>query len=263
MTQALAGVRGITFDFGNTLVRADRSALAEVVARLATHLVAGGAVSDTDAFVAAWAAEQARQFREEVPQLREVDLAQRLARVLARLRGMGPPADDARWDDAAAGRLSDQAEIAAAIEAYSLAFVELVPPLPGTTALLRGLHRRGHALAILSNWPSAVTVDRVAERAGWVPFLTAIVVSQRVGAIKPSAVIFRAAEEALAIRPPALLHVGDDWAQDVVGAKSAGWRAAYLRDRQGDTPLPTSTPGDGVAADLVLDDLAELPALLA
>lgn len=263
MTDPLAGVRGITFDFGNTLVRADRATLSEVVARLAAQLVAAGVVSDGDAFVAAWAEEQARQFREEVPRLREVDLGQRLARVLARLRGMEPPADDAPWDDAAAGAWSEIAEIEDALEAYSLAVVDRLLPLPGTTPLLRGLRERGYALAILSNWPSAVTVDRVAERAGWVPLLTAIVVSQRIGTIKPSPVIFRAAQDALALEPPALLHVGDDWAQDVVGAKVAGWRAAYLRDRQRDTPLPTSTPGEGVVADLVLDDLAELPALLA
>jgi FMN phosphatase YigB (HAD superfamily) len=62
--------------------------------------------------------------------------------------------------------------------------------------------------------------------------------------------------------------VGDDWAADVVGAARAGWYAAYLRDRQADTPLPTSEPGDGlatgddVAADLVIDELGELADLV-
>ena len=37
---------------------------------------------------AAWAEERERQFREEVPQFREVDLALRVVRILARLRGM-------------------------------------------------------------------------------------------------------------------------------------------------------------------------------
>lgn len=262
MTGRLAGVKGITLDFGNTLVRADRAALADVVARMATQVTAASGLRDHDAFVAAWAEEQARQFREEVPELREVDLAQRLVRVLARLRGMRVPAADERWDDAAAGGLSERFEIEAGIEAYSRAFVDRVPPLPGVTGLLVELRRRGYTLAILSNWPSAVTVDRVAEHAGWAPLLAAIVVSQRVGTIKPSPLMFRAAEKALALEPPDLLHVGDDWAQDVVGAKAAGWRAAYLRDRQGDTPLPTSRPADGVVPDLVIDDLSELRAVL-
>jgi FMN phosphatase YigB (HAD superfamily) len=92
-------------------------------------------------------------------------------------------------------------------------------------------------------------------------------VSQRVGTIKPHLSIFRAAEEALGIDGPLdrrILHVGDDWAADVVGARRAGWRTAYLRNRQLDTPLPTSQPGDDPAVDehvepdLVIDELSDL-----
>ena len=63
-------------------------------------------------------------------------------------------------------------------------------------ALLARLAPR-YRLAILSNWPLAVTIDRYAEAAGWAPYLRAIVVSQRVGAIKPHPAIFAAALEAL------------------------------------------------------------------
>ena len=96
--------------------------------------------------------------------------------------------------------------------------------------------------------------------AGWDRHFVAIVVSQRVGAIKPQAAIFRAAEAALGIDGERILHVGDDWAADVVGARRAGWRAAYLRDRQGTSPLPSSVRDDAVEADLELDRLADLPA---
>ena len=58
---------------------------------------------DEDEVNRAWSEERARQFREEVPLGREVDLAQRLGRILARLRGMPAPPADVRWDDAAAG----------------------------------------------------------------------------------------------------------------------------------------------------------------
>ncbi len=87
----------------------------------------------------------------------------------------------------------------------------------------------GYRLAILSNWPLAATIDRYVEAAGWAPHLAAVVVSQRVGTIKPHPAIFAAARTALGDpEPAAILHVGDDWAADVVGAKRAGWRAAYL-----------------------------------
>ena len=97
--------------------------------------------------------------------------------------------------------------------------------------------------------------------------LSAIVVSERVGTIKPHPSIFRAAEQALGLDGSSrdrILHVGDDWAADVVGAHRAGWRTAYLRNRQQDTPLPTSEPGDDsvtdstVLPDLVIDELSEL-----
>ena len=91
----------------------------------------------------------------------------------------------------------------------------------------------------------------------------AIVVSQRVGAIKPAAAMFAAAAEALDTPGERILHVGDDWWADVVGAKRAGWLAAYLRDRQGDSPLPSSAPDDSVRADLVIDRLEDLPGALA
>jgi FMN phosphatase YigB (HAD superfamily) len=260
-------VAAITLDFGNTLVRVDRASLRGVVDETADVLAGRGIVTDRPAFLAAWAEERDRQFREEVPEFREVDIDQRAVRVLARLRGMPPPPAEARWDDAAAATHVRRGEVEAVVDAYSAAFVGRMTPVDDATASLRRLADRGFALAILSNWPLARTVDRFAEAHGWLPYLRSVVVSQRVGTIKPHPSIFRAAEEALGLDQQdagRILHVGDDWAADVVGAARAGWRTAYLRDRQVDTPLPTSEPGDGLHADipvipdLLIDELAEL-----
>jgi len=209
-------------------------------------------------FLTIWGEERDRQFREEVPKLREVDLEQRFGRVLARLRGEPTPGADEPWDDAAAATRSSATERQTGVDAYSRAFVETIRPAPEVEPFLRRLakHRR---LAILSNWPLAVTLDRFALVAGWAPHLAAIIVSQRVGTIKPDRRIFEAARAALGDPPPAaILHVGDDWAADVVGARRAGWRAAYLADRAADSPFPTSDPDEAVSADLVLDRLADL-----
>jgi FMN phosphatase YigB (HAD superfamily) len=118
-------------------------------------------------------------------------------------------------------------------------------------------------LAILSNWPLATSIDRYVEAAGWAPYLAAVVVSQRVGTIKPHPAIFAVARAALGDPPPGrILHVGDDWAADVVGAAAVGWRTALLLDRPGDSPLPRSDREGGVTPDLELRSLAELePAL--
>lgn len=264
----LGGIRVITFDFGNTLVPVDRAGLGRVVERAADEVVARLGPFDRAAFLEAWAEERERQFAEEVPQFREVDLEQRFVRVLARLRGLPVPSRTVRWDDDAARELSEPDEVAWAVEIYSRAFVDALPAPLSVAPLLAGLRGRGFRLAVLSNWPLAATVDRYVEAAGWSTQFEAIVVSQRVGTIKPHLAIFRAAETEMGLGPAdrhSILHVGDDWAADVVGAIQAGWRAAWVRARPEDSPLPSSEPSDAgtVAPDLELEDLARLPEALA
>jgi len=252
-------IDAITIDFGNTLVRVDRAALDRVVDRTADAVCARHRDIDRAAFLAAWREERDRQFREEVPEFREVDLAERLVRVFARLRGgIAPPPATERWDQARAAEHSDPADVADAVEAYSQAFVDGLPPVPGVDRWLEKLARR-HLLAVLSNWPLAATVDRYAAARGWTDHLAAIVVSQRVGTIKPHPAIFEAAREAIGRPPPdRILHVGDDWAADVVGAAGVGWRTAWVRDRPADSPLPSSRPDGSVTPDLVVEVVTDL-----
>jgi HAD superfamily hydrolase (TIGR01509 family) len=256
------GLRAITFDFGNTLVAVDRAALGRVVEATAAAVVVRLGPLERERFLQVWAEERERQFREEVPQFREVDLADRFVRVIARLRGMPPPPATERWDQAAAARLSEPAEIEWAVDVYSRAFVEAIPAPPAVGPLLERL-AADYRLAILSNWPLAATIDRYVEAAGWAPHFAAIVISQRIGTIKPHPAIFAAAAAALG-DPPAgrILHVGDDWAADVVGAARAGWRTAYFDARPADSPLPSSRRDGSVVPDLELTDLADLTKLL-
>lgn len=252
----------ITFDFGNTLVPVDRAALRRVVELTGEWVIRQLEPVPIETFHAVWAEERERQFREEIPRFREADLAIRFGRVIARLRGMAAPPADVGWDDAAAAERSDPGEIAAAVEVYSRAFVEAIPPPPDVGPLLARL-AADRRLGILSNWPFAATIDRYVEAAGWAAHLTAVVVSQRVGSIKPHPSIFAAAQAAIGAPTPAVcLHVGDDWAADVVGAIRAGWRAAHVHGRPEDSPLPSSETDGSVEADLELASLAELEAAL-
>jgi len=257
-------IEAITLDFGNTLVPVPAAGLREVVRLTATAMAERLGPFDADEALRTWSEERERQFREDVPLFREVDLGERIVRVLARLRGMPPPPTAVRWDDEAAARLSAPDEVAWTMDVYSRAFVDALPPPPGTTALLERLAAH-YRVAILSNWPLAATIDRYAEAAGWAPFLAAIVVSQRVGTIKPQPAIFEAAAEALGDPAPAsILHVGDDWDADVVGALRMGWRSAYVTGRPADSPLPGSARGDaadpGLHPDLEIEDVFELEA---
>lgn len=252
-------IEAVTLDFGNTLVPVPAAALRGVVAITARGMAERLGPFDVDEVLAVWHEERERQFREEVPQFREVDMAQRIVRILARLRGMPAPPPDERWQDVAAALLSDPSEVAWAVDVYSNAFVEALPPAPGAGALIAQL-ASARKVAILSNWPLAVTIDRYCDAQGWTPHLAAIVVSQRVGTIKPHAAIFAAARQALGDPAAArIVHVGDDWAADVVGAKQAGWRAAWLSSRPDDSPLPGSERDDTVEPDAIIDRLDELP----
>jgi len=262
VTDWAAGLEAITFDFGNTLVPVGRDDLRRAVELTIDSLAVQGDGFSRDAFLAAWAEERQRQFAEEVPAFREVDIAQRFVRVLARLRGIPAPPPGERWDDAMAAGRSTPEEIAAAVGAYVEGFVAALPAPPTVGPLLERLAPR-YRLGVLSNWPLAATIDRYVEAAGWAAHLAAVVVSQRVGTIKPHPAMFRAAEAQLGgIEPAAILHVGDDWLGDVVGAKRAGWQAAYLHARPAGSPLPRSERDDEAEADLELDRLTDLEAHL-
>jgi FMN phosphatase YigB (HAD superfamily) len=222
------GVAAVTFDFANTLVPVDRHGFRAVVERTAREVAAACGIDDPAAFVAAWDEERDRQFSEDVPAGREVDLTQRVARVLSRIRGFGPPPLAERWDDGAAFARSSPSERALVVEQYTSSFIHGMPPPPGVRPLLERLQNRGLRLGILSNWPLSVTIERYVVAAGWGPLLDAVVVSQRVGAIKPQRAIFETAERELGVAAAGILHVGDDWGRSA----PAGWPASCGTSRR-------------------------------
>jgi 2-haloalkanoic acid dehalogenase type II len=69
-----------------------------------------------------------------------------------------------------------------------------------------------------------------------------IVISEGVRAYKPNRLVFQAALEGLGLRPDEVLHVGDSDVDDVMGAKTAGLRVAWVnrtgRSRRPDVPPP-------------------------
>jgi len=83
-----------------------------------------------------------------------------------------------------------------------------------------------------------------------------VLISEAVGAYKPHPLMFRTAIERLGLRAPEVVHVGDSEVDDIVGAKAAGLRVAWL-NRDGRSRRP------GVPApDFEIRDLKELLGLL-
>jgi FMN phosphatase YigB (HAD superfamily) len=257
----MTGVAAITLDFGNTLVPFPSGPMAEVL-RATAEWKAGLEGCSPAEFISVWAEERLRQFAEDVPEGREADMDVRVARVLSRLRGRPAPEPGQPWDDAAAAGDSDAEEISSVLETYAAAFVRLTPVPPLVGPMLERL-AGSYRLAILSNWPLTLAVERFLEAADWRRHFSAVVVSHRVGAIKPWPRIFEVAADELGIASgPAILHVGDDPGADVVGARNVGWRVAWVRMKPEDSGLPVAPPAPDATPDMTIDSILEIEAAL-
>jgi putative hydrolase of the HAD superfamily len=103
--------------------------------------------------------------------------------------------------------------------------------LPGVPEALARLREAGFRLVVVSNADG--TVEEGLTRAGLRPHLHAVVDSHVVGFEKPDSRIFAHALSLFDSDPARTLHVGDMYAADVVGARSAGVHALLL-DPHGD-----------------------------
>jgi putative hydrolase of the HAD superfamily len=99
-------------------------------------------------------------------------------------------------------------------------------PVPGMVELVRELAASGAAVGIVSNSEGRLA-ELVAEL-GWADLFGVIADSGRLGIEKPDVRIFQWAAERLDVSADALVHVGDAWEADVVGALAAGARAIWF-----------------------------------
>ena len=108
---------------------------------------------------------------------------------------------------------------------------------------------------IAGRWPVAALTNGNADldRVGIAAHFRHHVSAREVGVPKPDPAIFRAAVERLGAAPHEVLHVGDDPALDVAGARAAGLRVAWI-NRRGE-PWPDAL---GAPPELDLPDLAAL-----
>lgn len=120
--------------------------------------------------------------------------------------------------------------------------------------LLATLVARGFELGVVSN--GCGNVEKLCADFGYTPFLSLIVDSRRVGLFKPDPAIYLHAVEKLGGDPATIVMVGDSFERDVVPAKKAGLKTAWLEG-----PSPRQCP-DPSLVDLHLRRLADLPGAL-
>ncbi|MBX3029356.1 MAG: HAD-IA family hydrolase [Chloroflexi bacterium] len=118
---------------------------------------------------------------------------------------------------------------------------------PDVPPALDALQDAGIRLAIISNWGwSAPELIHTLELAR---HFEALVISDRVGYLKPSAGIFHHALEVMRVTPDRALHIGDSVPADVVGARGVGIQPVLVQRAPGPGGASTSISGRSSLAD--------------
>jgi putative hydrolase of the HAD superfamily len=104
---------------------------------------------------------------------------------------------------------------------------------PEVFAVLEALQSRGLIMGVLSNWD--IRFGPLLEGLKLRTYFDHLVLSSVVGWEKPHRRIFESALDLVGFPAEEVLHVGDNYQQDVVGAQQAGMYAVWLRRRGAQT----------------------------
>ena len=91
---------------------------------------------------------------------------------------------------------------------------------------LTALGKRAFRLGIISNWDERLRP--LLERLQLSGYFQVVAISIEIGSAKPFPEIFNRAASLLNLPPSAILHIGDSWQEDVIGAQAAGFQALLL-----------------------------------
>lgn len=108
------------------------------------------------------------------------------------------------------------------------------PPFPEVEEVLRELRARGHRLHVLSN--NVDYLPGLVEDLGWSGFFDGVNFSQQVGTGTPDRHFFEFALRRAGCASTELIHVGDSFEADYLGARGAGPRAVWVNRTE--LPVP-------------------------
>lgn len=128
-----------------------------------------------------------------------------------------------------------------------------VDAVPGAQAALAGLRADGFILCVASNAGAsdAGLMGQALERVDLCRHFHHLWTSKELGAAKPAARFFSEAARRAGFQPEQCIMVGNDYAKDICGAKSAGLHTIWLAP---------GGAGEEAAADVVIQRLCDLPA---
>jgi HAD superfamily hydrolase (TIGR01509 family) len=235
MANSKTPLRGVIFDYGNTLIwlglerRSARTDYADVVARpgaerLARFLAAEGVLEG---------GSTAADFVERYLEIRERN------RVVAEETGKEITAGESlisALDLVGAVTPSEETLRRAVAESFGPE-IEAIEALPGATETLEMLRKRGVMLALLSNCTDGAYVATVVRRLGWEGYFDPFVVSADIGVRKPLPEAFRPVLDRWRMAPGEIAMVGDSLYHDVAGGGRLGLQTIHF--------TAIENPGDG------------------
>jgi putative hydrolase of the HAD superfamily len=138
------------------------------------------------------------------------------------------------------------------LEDFETHFPETCIAVPNLYPTLEALRQSGLKLGLITNGRVLIQGRKI-DGLGIRRFFDLVLISESAGIRKPDPRIFTEALVRLGIAPSAAAFVGDHPEVDILGAKRSGLVAIWKRDNF------WAEPSD---ADWIIDDLAELPALV-
>lgn len=232
------GVRAVFFDAGLTLIYSEPP-LAERCARIANEHGLRITAADVEAALPRATAMMAAAYRANPHVWSSDDALQEHWRdfYMAIFRATGAAGDLETCADAIYAEYNEPG-------AWIL-FPDVLPTL-------ERLHSEGYIIGVISDWGSSLA-SNVLLPLGVGPYISFMIVSATVREGKPGYGLYREALARAGVQPHQAIHVGDNYINDVLGARAAGI-AGVLLDRSGTHTGPLDCPR--------IESLAELPELL-
>jgi len=226
-------MRAVTFDFGQTLAELDHDFLVKRVHTFGAELDPGASRAAT---VAAWHAYGVAKPLGHARAWQAMMLEYLRAGGVRKIRA---DVADAEYAEKIAQRLWD------AQPTHNL----WRKPIAGMFELVADLGARQVPVGIISN--SEGHLAELVEELGQRALFAVVIDSGRVGVDKPNPRIFELAAEALGVKLSDIVHVGDAWEADVLGACAVGAQAVWYAPTD-DRALP-----EGVVACRDADELRQ------
>ena len=138
-------------------------------------------------------------------------------------------------------------ELAHFVDRFGNYVVREARTIDGATEVIPELAKHTR-LGVVSNYPSHRIVSETLKQFGLRQYFSTVVVSGKLGWLKPHPVIYQHALEQIGARPKDTVFVGDDLDNDIIGPKALGLRTAWFTER----------PEASLHADIKISDLREL-----